>query len=94
MKKNISGPISGPVGTRNSSGPDGPNAVMAPVTESQVQNIHRKDTVLSVIEISKHKINIINDHCFIISLSCIRNHTDQLGKLVKVLIKLCQWHPH
>ena len=36
-----------------------------------------KDTVLSVIEISKHKINIINDHCFIISLSCIRNHTDQ-----------------
>ena len=65
MKKNISGPISGPVGTRNSSGPDGP------------ETFTEKDTVLSVMEISKHKINIINDHCFIISLSCIRNHTDQ-----------------
>ena len=35
MKKNISGPFSGPFGTRNFNGPDGPDAVMAPVMESQ-----------------------------------------------------------
>ena len=74
MKQNISGPISGPVGTRNSSGPDGPDAVMVPVTGHGPETFTEKDTVLSVIETSKHKINIINDHCFIISLSCIRNH--------------------
>ena len=42
MKKNISGPISGPIGTWNSSGPDRPDAVTAPVMESQARNIHRK----------------------------------------------------
>ena len=42
MKKNISGLVSGPVGTRNSSRPDGPDAIMALVMESQARNIHRK----------------------------------------------------
>ena len=41
MKKNISGPVSGPVGTRNFNGPDRPDAVTAPVTESQARNSHR-----------------------------------------------------
>ena len=41
MKKKISGPVSGPIGTWNFNGPDGPNAVMAPVTESQARNSHR-----------------------------------------------------
>ena len=35
MKKNISGLVSGPVGTRNSSGPNGSDAITAPVMESQ-----------------------------------------------------------
>ena len=41
MKKKISGPVSGPVGTWSFNGPDGPNAVTAPVTESQARNSHR-----------------------------------------------------
>ena len=42
MKKNISGLVLGPVGTQISSGPDGPDAITAPVMESQAQNIRRK----------------------------------------------------
>ena len=41
MKKKISRPVSGPVGTRNFNGPDGPDAVTAPVTESRTQKSHR-----------------------------------------------------
>ena len=41
MKKNISGPVSRPIGTQNFNGPDGPDAIMAPVTESWAQNSHR-----------------------------------------------------
>ena len=61
MKKNISGPVSRPVGTWNFNGPDGPDAVMAPVTESQTQTVTETETLLRVIEISKHKININNE---------------------------------
>ena len=41
MKKNISGPVSRPIGTRNFDRPDGPDAVTAPVMESRAQNSHR-----------------------------------------------------
>ena len=41
MKKKISRPVLGPIGTRNFNGPDGPNAITALVMESQAQNSHR-----------------------------------------------------
>ena len=45
MKKKISRPVSGPVGTRNFNGPDGPDAVTAPVTESWARNSHRNRNI-------------------------------------------------
>ena len=50
MKKKISRPVLGPIGTWNFNGPE-------TVTETE--------TLLRVIEISKHKINIINEEKYL-----------------------------
>ena len=62
MKKNISGPVLGP---RILMGPTGPMLSQHRLRSHGPKTVTETETLLRVIEISKHKINIINEEKYL-----------------------------